>query len=130
MDFLRKKGVRFYVIRLLPYGETTLNSMPTMQNISNILPGETIKYFFASIPEYISNDDYPKKTTVQLSYYNTPEEISKERKYFKIEYNLNLLERINMLIMTEKGITDIVGELEEIKHGLLILLADKNNENN
>lgn len=112
----------------LPYLDSSLNNLNSMKNISIILPGETIKFLFSSVPEYLSNPQNQRYTTIKYEYYRFPKKMFSN--CIRQSINIDLYERINLMLIKEKTLSDVVKELEELKQGLLMILVDKKNGNN
>lgn len=116
----------------LPYKGTsgTINKLPKLQYSPLLEKHEVIEFFFASSYEIEStltdikgNSKYPPKTMVMIGYNKSPINAAKKKEVER-RYEINLLENKGQLYVNKKKMNDLVKEVEELKQGLLILLAD------
>jgi hypothetical protein len=108
----------------IPYDKTTLNGLRMFKKMPLLDKGEIIEFFFASAPEYLKSDK-PKYTTASIQYYKTPLVIDDNQIRPIIRYiEIDIIERENQLRIGERDIDDLVDEIEELKHALLIMAKE------
>lgn len=108
----------------IPYDNTTLNGLRMFKKMPLLDKGEIIEFFFASAPEYFKSDK-PKYTTATIQYYKTPP-INTDNDFKPIirSINIDIIERENQLNIGKRDLDDLVDEIEELKHGLLIIAKE------
>jgi len=86
--------------------------------------GEIIEFFFASASYYFKSEN-PKFTTATIQYYKTPpsDRINNIKPIIR-RINIDIIERENQLKIGKRDMDDLVDEIEELKHGLLIIAKD------
>ncbi|MGL5983291.1 MAG: hypothetical protein ACRCZR_08180 [Cetobacterium sp.] len=100
--------------KLSPY--KTLNSLPMFQNLS-ILEKEEIEIFYDSSYEFFSNKkNIELEIDMVITYYLDSRNNNKKI----VESKLSFKEIAGILYVSQKNMGDLVRELSEIKHGLLI----------
>ncbi|WP_424767743.1 hypothetical protein [Paenibacillus sp. sgz302251] len=86
---------------------------------------EAVEFFFASTYEYFKSDN-PKRATANITYYKTPVvEHNRSNEPIRRTVALNIEERKGHLYISRNGVHDLVKEVEELKQGVLILLAHR-----
>ena len=108
----------------IPYVSSSLNELKMFQNMPFLDNGEVVEFFFASSFEYFKNKNCPKNSIVTIKYFISPQPKKKFMKTKKIILQLD--ERMGLLTIDLKNFDDLVKEIEELKHALLILLAERN----
>ena len=108
----------------LPYKESSLNTLAMFNNMPVIDKNENIEFLFASAHIYF-NSESPKSTTAEIQYYRKPRVITQDNEPIKRTIKINLEERRGQLYTNRNGLHDLVKEVEEIKQGLMMLLAEK-----
>jgi hypothetical protein len=105
----------------IAYGDTTLNGLRMFNKMPLLDKGEIIEFFFASAIEY-SESDKPKLTTAKIEYYKTPfiHTGNFAKPVIRI-INIDIIERQDQMRIGKKDMDDLVDEIEELKHGLLII---------
>jgi hypothetical protein len=84
------------------------SELPVFKSITHLAPGEKIKFFFAAALEYMTNKDNPKEFDIEVSYTDIL------KKDHKQKYHINLTEKSALLFAEEKGINDLVQEMERL----------------
>lgn len=117
----------------LPYHTTTLNQLKMFKKLPLLDKNETIEFFFDSAIEYFQKNN-PKFTVAKITYYKSPQIVNKTQKEPNIRYiEIDLEERDDHLQLATRNFTDLVNEIEELKHSLIFFAKEitlqKGNEN-
>jgi hypothetical protein len=108
----------------LPYYDTHLNLLRIFQKMPLLDKGESIEFVFASEIEYY-NSSNPKSTTATIQYYLSPQYTRTDADPIQIRViKIDIIEREGQLRPKTNGIPELVGEIGELKQGLLMLLSD------
>jgi hypothetical protein len=110
----------------LNYRASSLNKLKMFNNMPLLDKGEEIKFFFDSAIQFFKSDA-PTETTVTITYFNTPK-INKGSKPIKREIIIDFEERKGLLYLNRRDVHDLVNEVEELKHALLISTIEKKGE--
>ena len=108
----------------LPYQESSINSLKMFNDMPVLDKNENIEFLFASAHAYF-NSSNPKSTVAKIQYYRKPVAIGEKDEPIRREIMINIDERKGQLYVNRNGLHDLEKEVEEIKQGLLMLLADK-----
>lgn len=117
----------------IKYKKSSLNELTMFQNMPVLDKNENIEFLFGSAHEYF-NSNNPKSTTAKIKYYLKPKDVkpnhSKERNDpIERSIRINFEERKGQLYANKSSMDDLVKEIEEIKQGLLMILAgEKKND--
>ncbi|MBI2417140.1 MAG: hypothetical protein HYV28_04435 [Ignavibacteriales bacterium] len=120
----------------LPYMGTydTVNVLPKLKYIALLEKQERIEFFFSLAYDLESDsteneekNKYPKETTATICY-NKKKKKAEEKKDVERKYEINLLENKGQIYVNKKKMNDLFKEIEELKHGLFILLANDKRE--
>lgn len=107
----------------VPYNSITLNELNMFQRLPLLDKDEQIEFFFASLIEYY-NSEKPKILNATATYYTLPKENKKSKK-LKRNFEVYVEERKGQMQIIRKDMNDLVKEIEEIKHFIVIKLADE-----
>ncbi len=108
----------------IPYDKISLNRLRMFNKMPLLDKGERIEFFFASASEYFKSDN-PKFTTATIQYYKTPpSDQNNSTKLITRRINIDIIERENQLRIGKRDMDDLVDEIEELKHGLLIIAKE------
>lgn len=102
----------------LDYKGSTLNELNMFKNMPLLDKGEEVSFFFDSAVEFFKSQK-PMQVKAKITYYKTPAE-KKASKQFSREIKLNFEERKGQLHLIRRDTHDLVNEIEELKHALLI----------
>ncbi|MEW6621280.1 MAG: hypothetical protein AB1422_18445 [bacterium] len=86
----------------------TISELPIFKNLKVIPPKEEIRFFFAHAMEYINDPAKPKEFEVFIAY----EDMFKEMHNDSFHIDLNI--RSILLFTEEKGLNDVVKEVERL----------------
>ncbi|CAH1218966.1 hypothetical protein PAECIP111892_04637 [Paenibacillus auburnensis] len=112
----------------LPYDDGGINDLDIFKRMPYLDKNEVVEFFFASTYEYFKSDS-PKRATANITYYKTPlVEHNKNNQPIRRTVALNIEERKGHLYIPRNGVHDLVKEVEELKQGVLILLAQRNQQ--
>ncbi len=108
----------------IPYDKISLNKLRMFNKMPLLDKGEIIEFFFASASYYFKSEN-PKFTTATIQYYKTPpsDRINNIKPIIR-RINIDIIERENQLKIGKRDMDDLVDEIEELKHGLLIIAKD------
>lgn len=107
----------------LPYSKSkTVNQLNVFNNLPLLDKGEEIEIFFASTIQYFESNN-PKETTVTISYFRNQEHEKAFEKPNVISYKLNIEERKGQRFVSYKGLNELVTQVEELKHAILMFLT-------
>ncbi len=110
----------------LPYFNGSLNELRIFKHMPFLDKFETIEFFFDSANRYF-NSDNPKTTTAYIQYYKNPPNNSVQNEPpIKRIINIDIEERKGQLQINRNGLHDLVKEIEELKQGVLMILAMEN----
>lgn len=105
----------------IPYDKISLNKLRMFSKMPLLDKGEIIEFFFASASEYFRSDN-PKFTTATIQYHKTPPlDGNNNIKPIIRHVNIDIIERENQLRIGKRDMDDLVDEIEELKHALLII---------
>ncbi len=102
----------------IPYGNSTLNKLPMFKRTPLLEKGEEVIFFYDSAISYF-NSDNPKSVNAKITYYTYPKDNRASRKIIR-NIEINLDEREGQMQIIQKDLTDLVKEIEELKHALII----------
>lgn len=102
----------------LTYGETTLNKLKMFNKMPLLDKGEEVKFFFASAIEYFESNK-PLESRASVSYFSSPQS-PKNKNPLTREFTIDLSEREGQYHICRRDINDLVNEIEELKHALII----------
>lgn len=106
----------------LPYDNKSLNELNMFRKMTVLDKGESVELFFASAPEYFKSDN-PKRSTATIKYYTNPHHQNEIKPEIRIT-EIDIEERKDQLYVSQRGIDDLVDEIEELKQGLLIISSN------
>lgn len=103
----------------LPYGnDLSLNKLNMFKRMPLLDSGEEIVFFFDSLVDHIESNK-PKIINAEVSYFSFPKEVRSAKKFLRI-FELNFEERYGQRQLVKKDLHNLVNEIEEIKHAILI----------
>lgn len=102
----------------LDYRGSTLNELNMFKNMPLLDKGEEVSFFFDSAVDFFKSQK-PMQVTAKITYFMTPAN-KKGSKQFSREIKINFEERKGQLHLIRRDIHDLVNEVEELKHALLI----------
>ncbi|MGG1600993.1 hypothetical protein [Paenibacillus naphthalenovorans] len=108
----------------IPYHDSTLNELNMFKKMPLIDKGETIEFFFASAHEYL-NSEKPKFSEATLEYYIHPVNERDKSKPIVRKINIDIEERKGQLQIAHRDMHELVNEIEELKHALLLSIVKK-----
>ncbi|WP_219834787.1 hypothetical protein [Paenibacillus sp. R14(2021)] len=111
----------------LPYGEGTLNTLGMFKRMPILEKGEEVLFFFDTAPDYF-NSAKPKLVEATITYFRFLRE-SRSNKQIKRKFEINFEERKGQRQIINKDMTDLVKEIEELKHALLISTFERGERN-
>nr|WP_026682639.1 hypothetical protein [Priestia megaterium] len=111
----------------LPYGDTTLNNLKMFRRMPLLEKGEEVTFFFDTAMNYFNSD---KPTTVNASaiYYTLPKDNRSARKLER-DFEINIDERKGQRQIIKKDLNDLIKEIEEIKHFMVISKMEQDEKN-
>jgi hypothetical protein len=102
----------------LPYGKSTINNLPMFKRMPLLEKGEEISFLFDSYINY-SKSNNPKQVNAKTTYYTLPSGSRTSKKLVR-EFEISLDEREGQMQIIKKDLSEVVKELEELKHALII----------
>lgn len=108
----------------IPYGQKTLNQLNIFNKMPLLDKGEEVKFFFGSAIDYGKNDE-PKELTANLKYYSIPQLNGEVSEPIEREFVIDVIERHDLRYISRRNIHDLVNEVEELKHALVIATLEK-----
>ncbi|MDR4927237.1 hypothetical protein [Peribacillus simplex] len=111
----------------LPYGNTTLNQLTMFKRMPLLEKGEEVTFFFDTAMNYFNSD---KPTTIDASaiYYTLPQGNRNTRKLIR-DFEINMDERKGQRQIIKKDMNDLVKEIEELKHYIIISRIEQGEKN-
>ncbi|MGX9134966.1 hypothetical protein ACWV26_11400 [Rummeliibacillus sp. JY-2-4R] len=110
----------------LPYGDTSLNNLNMFKRMPLLDSGEEVVFFYDSLIDYIKSPN-PKLVTAYLSYYTFPKEVRNAKKFTR-SFEINFEERYGQRQLVKKDMNNLVNELEELKHAIIISTMERNGD--
>ncbi|WP_322904791.1 hypothetical protein [Paenibacillus campi] len=107
----------------LDYKGSTLNELNMFRNMPLLDKGEEISFFYDSAVDFFGSQS-PMQVTAKITYYKAPSE-NKNSKPFSRNIKINFEERKGQLYLMRRDVHDLVNEIEELKHALLIMAVEK-----
>lgn len=104
----------------IPYKDTSLNNLKMFQRMPLLDKGEEVKFFFDMAYLYFESE-HPKETLATVKYFRKPNTEGRrnnppiERKIF-----IDIQERIDQLHIERRDMHDLVNEIEELKHAVIM----------
>ena len=111
----------------LPYGDTTLNNLKMFTRMPLLEKGEEVTFFFDAAMNYF-NSDKPTVVNAQAIYYNLPRDNKSARKLER-NFEINIDERKGQRQIIKKDLNDLIKEIEEIKHFIVISKIEQDEKN-
>jgi hypothetical protein len=111
----------------LPYGDTTLNNLKMFKRMPLLEKGEEVTFFFDTTFKYF-NLEGPTTVMAKAIYYTLPKENRNARKLER-SFEINIDERKGQRQIIKKDMNDLVKELEEIKHFIVISKIEQGEKN-
>lgn len=108
----------------ISYGNKTLNQLNIFNKMPLLDKGEEVKFFFGSAIEY-GNKGEPNEITANLKYYSVPQSSKDVDESIQREFVIDVIERYDLRYISRRNIHDLVNEVEELKHALLIASLEK-----
>lgn len=102
----------------LSYGNTTLNQLTMFKRMPLLEKGEEVIFFFDTAMNYF-NSDRPTSVYANAVYYTLPEGNRSSRKLER-SFEININERKGQMQIIKKDMNDLVKEIEELKHFIVI----------
>jgi hypothetical protein len=110
----------------LEYKGSTLNELNMFKNMPLLDKGEEVSFFYDSAVDFFKSQK-PMQIKANITYYKTPAE-NNGSKQFSREIKINFEERKGQLHLIRRDIHDLVNEMEELKHALLISTIENRGE--
>ena len=111
----------------LPYGDTTLNNLKMFKRMPLLEKGEEITFFFDTAMNYF-NSGKPTTVNAQATYYTRPKDNRSARKLER-NFEINIDERKGQRRIIKKDLNDLIKEIEEIKHFMVISKIEQDGKN-
>ena len=93
----------------LPYHETTLSNLPTLNNLSFLEHGHEIRFFYQNYLNIVDNRKFPKKSNVIIKYKDS------RKQSFIESYIIGLDKFKNIMMLDRYDINDIHKDLQDIR---------------
>ena len=111
----------------LPYGDKTLNNLNMFKRMALLDKNEEVKFLYDSAFEYY-NSNNPKVTRATVAYYKQPKDQRKGKAIVR-NFEIDFEEREGQLSLITRDISDLVKEVQELKHAILIAKYDQGDIN-
>lgn len=102
----------------LKYADTTLNNLSMFQRMPLLEKGEEITFFFDSFVDYLESGQ-PKKINALATYHTLPMGTRSAKKITR-NFEIDLEERKGQLQLVKKDMNDLIKEIQELKHFIVI----------
>lgn len=113
----------------LSYGNSSLNNLSMFKNMSILESNEEITFFFDSAINYFSkNNPNPKEVKANITFYTLPKD-TRGSKRLSRQINIKIDEREGQMQIIKKDVTDLVKEIEELKHAIIITKLNSGEKN-
>ncbi|MGE6719546.1 hypothetical protein ACQKGD_19600 [Peribacillus frigoritolerans] len=107
----------------IKYGAKTLNQLKMFNKMPLLDKGEEVKFFFDSAIEYFESDK-PMETRATVSYFLSPQSAKNQKPIIR-EFTIDIEERKGLYHLSKRDINDLVKEIEELKHALIIASIER-----
>lgn len=111
----------------LPYGNETLNNLNMFKRMSLLDKNEEVNFLFDSASEYY-NSNNPKVTVATVTYYKQPKD-QKKTKAIVRDFEIDFEERKGQMNLITRDISDLVKEVQELKHAIVIANYERGDKN-
>ncbi|RMA90898.1 hypothetical protein [Priestia megaterium] len=111
----------------LPYGEGTLNNLNMFKQMSLLDKNEEVNFLFDSAFEYY-NSNHPMTTMATVIYYKHPKDQKKGKAILR-DFEINFEERKGQMNLITRDISDLVKEVQELKHAIVIANYERGDKN-
>lgn len=111
----------------LPYGNETLNNLNMFKRMSLLDKNEEVNFLFDSASEYY-NSNNPKVTIATVTYYKQPKD-QKKTKAIVRDFEIDFEERKGQMNLITRDISDLVKEVQELKHAIVIANYERGDKN-
>lgn len=107
----------------IPWGESTLNTAGILSSMPVLDGGEEVEIFLAAGGQ-LQAKGYPTESTAYVTYFSVSEE-NEPREPITASFRVLLSAWLGHMQIRLKGVHELVEEVEDLKHALLIALEEK-----
>lgn len=102
----------------LKYSDTTLNELSMFKRMPLLEKGEEIIFFYDSFIDYLESGQ-PLKIEAKATYFTLPEN-NRSSKKIEREFEIDFAERKGQMQLNKKDMNDLIKEIRELKHFIVI----------
>lgn len=111
----------------LTYGETSLNKLTMFNRMPLLEKGEEVSFFFDTAIDYY-NSSNPTTVYATATYYTLPKGNKGTNKLVR-KFEINIDERKGQRQIIKKDMNDLVKEIEELKHFIVLSKIEQGEKN-
>jgi hypothetical protein len=111
----------------LPYGDETLNKLNMFKRMPLLDRNEEVNFLFDSAFDYYESNN-PKFTKATLTYYRQPKDSKRVRSVVR-EFEIDFEERKGQMHLITRDMSDLVKEIQELKHAIFISNYERRDKN-
>ncbi|MFJ5749660.1 hypothetical protein ACIP97_13935 [Peribacillus frigoritolerans] len=112
----------------LPYGQSSLNKLNMFKRMPLLDAGEEVVFFYDSLVDYMDSKN-PKTVQAKVSYYTFPKGTRSAKKISR-SFEMNFDERYGQRQIVAKDMNNLVKEIEELKHAIIITSLERGDNHN
>lgn len=113
----------------LPYHDTSLNKLKIFNNMPFLDKGEKVEFLFDSTIDYFNAESPINTTEATITYFKSPYDYDNNKNPEKHKIKIELDERKGQLNVRYNTMHNLVKEVQELKQGLLLILAQMEENN-